>query len=401
MATTKVSGELVDLNESTSESGLKIPTGTNANRPATDVAGMIRNNTNESSNSSASCEEYYNGTAWKKINNVAIPPPLLFKTLIYSGNGSTQSLTGLGFQPDFVWIKNRNGTNPHGLWDSTRGAGKLIKSSSTDIQTGNSGDLLGSFDSDGFQVNRNYLSFTAYDNTNWGAGTYVAWCWKANGGTTSSNSNGSITSTVQAFSDAGFSIVKYTGTLAAATVGHGLSSAPEMVIVKNLNSSTNWWVWSANLGGGDKYLKLNGSDAVATATSIWDGTVPTSTVFSVANDSGSNGSGNEIIAYCFHSVANVSKISSYTGNGASTQAITGVGFQPDFIMLKDINSTEQWYMFDSVRGSDKYLHPNLDSSEGTSTDRLKTFDSDGFTVGSDAAVNGNGNTFIYIAIKTN
>ena len=212
MATTKVSGELVDLNESTSESGLKIPTGTNANRPATDVAGMIRNNTNESSNSSASCEEYYNGTAWKKINNVAIPPPLLFKTLIYSGNGSTQSLTGLGFQPDFVWIKNRNGTNPHGLWDSTRGAGKLIKSSSTDIQTGNSGDLLGSFDSDGFQVNRNYLSFTAYDNTNWGAGTYVAWCWNANGGTTSSNSNGSITSTVQAFSDAGFSIVKYTDT---------------------------------------------------------------------------------------------------------------------------------------------------------------------------------------------
>ena len=126
MATTKVRGELVDLNESTSDSGLKMPTGTNNNRP-TASEGMIRNNTNEASEGSASCEEYYNGTEWKKINNVAIPPIVGMSTLIYSGNGSTQSLTGLGFKPDLVWIKNRNGTNPNGLWDSTRGCSRKRK----------------------------------------------------------------------------------------------------------------------------------------------------------------------------------------------------------------------------------------------------------------------------------
>ncbi len=395
MATTKVIPDVLDLNESTSESGLKIPSGTELNRPATDVAGMVRNNTNETSASSASCEEYYNGTEWKKINNVVIPPPLLFKTLIYSGNGSTQSLTGLGFQPDFVWIKNRNGTNPHGLWDSTRGAGKLLKSNASEAETGNSGDLLGSFDSDGFQVNRNYLSFTAYDNTNWGAGTYVAWCWKANGGTTSSNANGSVTSTVQAFSDAGFSIVKWDGTGAINTVGHGLSAAPELILIKPLDQVGDWQVYSSVTGNANK-LALNTSSA-ASSTTRWDSTSPTSTVFTLRDI----GLGTGQIAYCFHSVANVSKIGSYTGNGATTQAITGVGFQPDFIILKDTDSSEQWYMFDSVRGSDKFLHPNLDSSEGTATDRLSSFDSDGFTVGSDPSVNGNGNTFIYIAIKTN
>ena len=166
MATTKVSGELVDLNESTSESGLKIPTGTNNNRPATDVAGMIRNNTNEASEGSASCEEYYSGAAWKKINNVAIPPIVGFKSVIYTGNGSTQSITGLGFKPDFVWIKERTGTNPHALYDSVRGAGKLVSSNDQSAQSGNSGDLLGSFDADGFQVNRQYLTNPNYDTTN-------------------------------------------------------------------------------------------------------------------------------------------------------------------------------------------------------------------------------------------
>jgi len=399
MATTKVRGELVDLNESTSESGLKMPTGDNNNRP-TAATGMIRNNTNESSDSSASCEEYYNGSAWKQLNNVVIPPPLLFKTLIYSGNGSTQSLTGLGFQPDFVWIKNRNGTNPHGLWDSTRGAGKLLVSNTNAAETGNAGDLMGSFDADGFQVNRNYLAFTAYDNTNWGAGTYVAWCWKANGGTTSTNNEGSQTTTVQAFTDAGFSIITGTmGSSGSSTFGHGLGVAPKMIIVKDIANANAWMVYHESMGAG-KEIRLNDSAAATSSTSPWGNTAPTSTVYTGGNGYIANAGAN-FVAYAFAEVTNVSKISSYTGNGATTQAITGVGFQPDFIILKDTDSTEQWYMFDSVRGSDKFLHPNLDSSEGTATDRLSSFDSDGFTVGSDPSVNGNGNTFIYIAIKTN
>ena len=185
MATTKVSGELVDLNESTSESGLKIPTGTNANRPATDVAGMIRNNTNETSESSASCEEYYSGAAWKKINNVAFPPPQAFKTVIWTGNGTSQSITGVGFQPDFVWGKERSNTSSNELLDTTRGVTNYISTNLSNAQ-GTSGQGLQSFDADGFTVGNDGA-------WNQNGETYVAWCWKADGGTTSSNTDGSTT----------------------------------------------------------------------------------------------------------------------------------------------------------------------------------------------------------------
>ena len=391
MATTKVIPDVLDLNEATSESGLKIPTGTQFNRPATDVAGMIRNNTNEASEGSASCEEYYNGAAWKKINNVAIPPIVGMSTLIYSGNGSTQSLTGLGFKPDLVWIKNRNGTNPNGLWDSTRGAGKLLVSNTDAAESGNAGDLMGSFDADGFQVNRQYLTNTAYDNTNWGAGTYVAWCWKANGGTTSSNTDGDITSTVQANTEAGFSIITYqTNGSNSARVGHGLGTTPKIVLIKKYGSTCAWHFMTTQIDGSFDDLILN-TDAVKSDSGL---TAPTSTTF--AAESGS--SGEDMICYAFAEISGYSKFGTYTGNG-STQSITGLGFQPSWVLIKSATQVANWLLFDSVRGATKGLSPNDSAAEITNANMLTSFDSDGFSLGNQTSVNANTETYIYMAFK--
>ena len=391
MATTKIIPGVLDLNEATSESGLKIPTGTELNRPATDVAGMVRNNTNETSNSSASCEEYYNGAAWKKINNVAIPPIVGMSTLIYSGNGSTQSLTGLGFKPDLVWIKNRNGTNPNGLWDSTRGAGKLLVSNTDAAESGNAGDLMGSFDADGFQVNRQYLTNTAYDNTNWGAGTYVAWCWKANGGTTSSNTDGDITSTVQANTEAGFSIITYqTNGSNSARVGHGLGTTPKIVLIKKYGSTSAWHFMTTQIDGSFDDLILN-TDAVKSDSGL---TAPTSTTF--AAESGS--SGEDMICYAFAEISGYSKFGTYTGNG-STQSITGLGFQPSWVLIKSATQVANWLLFDSVRGATKGLSPNDSAAEITNANMLTSFDSDGFSLGNQTSVNANTETYIYMAFK--
>ncbi len=395
MATTKVRGELVDLNEATSESGLKIPSGTLLNRP-TASEGMIRNNTNEASEGSASCEEYYNGTEWKKINNVAIPPIVGMSTLIYSGNGSTQSLTGLGFKPDLVWIKNRNGTNPHGLWDSTRGAGKLLVSNTDAAESGNAGDLMGSFDADGFQVNRNYLAFTAYDNTNWGAGTYVGWAWKANGGTTSSNTDGNITSTVQVNQAAGFSIVQYTGTGSNVQVGHGLGTAPTMVIFKNVSDAVNWYVWTSATGSLIRFEGLNTDSAAV--TSGLSTTLGASTI-DFTNTGDYSASGKDYIMYCFAEISRYSKFGTYTGNG-STQSITGLGFQPGWVLIKSATQVASWQLFDSARGATKGLNPNDSAAEFTNANMLTSFDTDGFSLGNQTSVNANTETYIYMAFLT-
>ena len=382
MATTKVSGELVDLNEATSESGLKIPTGTNNNRPATDVAGMVRNNTNETSEASASCEEYYNGAAWKKINNVAFPPPLAFKTVIYNGNGSTQSITGVGFKPDFVWIKPRSFTDNHVLSDSSRGVNKSIASNTNSAEQTTLG--VTSFDADGF-------SLPNWGNVNQNGATFVAWCWKANGGTTSSNTDGSTTSTVQAYPEAGFSIVKYTGTGANASVGHGLGVAPKFLMIKKLNSSSDW---TAGALDWTKYLEPNGTPPFRTSN-VWQDAAPTSSVFTLTTGGDSNGNGNEYIAYLFSDIDNVSKVGSYTGNGG-TQSIT-VGFQPDWLVFKSTNNTEDWYVMDSVRGVNNVLYWNSAGAEGTSAG--VSFTSTGFELTS--SFNASARDYLYLAFKTN
>ena len=337
---------------------------------------------------------------WAFASDPSAAPVLAdsFANKLYTGDSNTtQSITGLGFQPNLIWQKSRSTNYSNFLMDSVRGRNSSLISNSTAANNPGSsaGNDLVSFDTDGFTMGPTQQIYGKVNGV-----TYVTWNWKANP-IPSINTDGTIQSVVSANQASGFSIVKYTGTFAAATVGHGLSSAPEMVIVKNLDSTTNWWVWNADLGGGDKYLKLNGSDAVATATSIWDGTVPTSTVFSVANDSGSNGSGNQILAYCFYSVSGYSKIGTYTGN-ASSNSITGLGFQPNWVMIKRTDSANGWNVFDSARGAGMALFPNLTNAEANNTANFVSFDSDGFSLASSGGdTNASGGTYLYMAFKEN
>jgi hypothetical protein len=208
---------------------------------------------------------------------------------------------------------------------------------------------------------------------------------------------------ISANANAGFSIVQHTGTGVAGKIPHGLSATPEMIIRKNIDAAKDWNVYHSGAGLAMGYL--NHSDTFSTtnnAADSFDRTAPTSTVFSVgqANNQG-NINGNRYIAYCFHSVAGYSKFGSYTGNG-STNAITGLGFQPDWILIKDTSAAESWRLFDSVRGVPNTFFINTASAETTDSG-LVSFDSDGFTLGYDwySRVNTNGNTYIYMAFKIN
>ena len=404
MATTKIIPGVLDLNEATSESGLKIPTGTNNNRPATDVAGMIRNNTNETSEGSASCEEYYSGSAWKKINNVTPPPPAFgFKNILYSGNSSTQAITGVGFKPDWVWIKERGpSAENHNLYDSSRGVRNFIVSNSTAANVFGSAQRLNAFDSDGFTLGSD-------NEINDSGSTYVAWCWKANGGTTESNTNGTITSTVQA--SEGFSIVKWTGDgNASSTVGHGLNSTPEIIILKDLSNTRDWQVYSS--GGGSTY-KFGGNLNLGSAFNTSAGTNgafndPSSTVINFTNGSSSidnlNANGADYIAYCFASVTGKIATGSYTGDGNSNGPTITTGFQPDFLLVKRFDTGDTWRILDSARSTSNprndYLDPDSTQAEASSVFSNVDFNSDNFqlkTLGSN--YNNNGGLYMYLAFK--
>jgi hypothetical protein len=395
MATTKITNpDLFDLGSL--DTALKLPSGTTAERPTSPSTGEWRYNTDNN------LIEFYDGGAWRDLQSEDIPPTPSenFNTVLYDGTSATHAITGVGFEPDLVWIKDRNNAEQPILNDSTRGAGYDLSPDRTNAEAYRPTGFI-SFDSDGFTLGTDGGG-VVNDSAR---GPYVAWCWKANGGTTSSNTDGTITSTVQANTKAGFSIVKYTGTFAAATVGHGLSQSPEMIIVKNLVSTTaSWRVWHTDLGGGDKYLSLNELSAVGTATSVWNGTVPTSTVFSVANDTGSNGSGNDMIAYCFKSVAGYSKFGSYVGNLTSqTNIITG--FEPAFVMIKcssGFNSGD-WVIYDNKRNpTNPKINPLLIRPFAEQNALLFgiNFNSNGFSIPTTCttnSVNQTGYTYIYMA----
>ena len=291
-----------------------------------------------------------------------------FNTVTYSGNGSAQNITGLGFQPDLVWIKNRNDTNPHALFDSVRGPGKFLSSQSTAAETGNTGNLLGSFDTDGFQVNRNYLAYTGWDTTN-GANSplsYVAWTWKA-GKTPYINENGSIDSVVSANQASGFSIVKY---LTPAnngnyTVGHGLSSAPDLLITKVLTIDGYRWTTYNSFSGPQYYMALDETRAATSYPAAFP-VAPDSSLFTLS-PTWPHPIGHSAIAYCFHSVAGFSKFGSYTGIG-SGNVVVDCGFEPAFVMVKSSSNTgTHWEMMDNKRS------PNIYNSTGSSV-RLRAND---------------------------
>jgi len=271
---------------------------------------------------------------------ISFQPSDHFNTKLYTGNGSTQSITGVGFQPDWVWLKRRDASASHELHDAVRGATKRLKSDGTNAEFTDT-DTLTSFDSDGFSIGSG-----SQINTN--SATQVSWNWLANG-QGSANSDGSINTTyTSANTTSGFSIVKYTGTGANATVGHGLGVAPSMIITKSLVATQEWCVGMDALGW-DKLLFLNETSASQSGSTYWQSTAPTNQVFSVGT-AGPTNSSSAMIAYCFAEKTGFSKFGSYTGNGNADGAFVYTGFKPAFILIRSV-STTNWNMFDNKRSA--------------------------------------------------
>ncbi len=339
-----------------------------------------------------------------------------FSPTIYTGNGGTQNIY-TPFAPDFTWIKNRNDANGHAWFDSVRGAGRIISSNSTVASSGNSRDLLGSFNPNGFQVNRNYLTNTAYDTTNGSSSlTYVSWNWKA-GGLPTINSDGTRTSIVSANAAAGFSIVKWTGDGAAATIGHGLGGAPGLIIVKKLTGTSDWPVYSSGLTSAAYRMLLNDTGVENTTNDEWNSTDPTTVspfVFSVGNGGNVSDNGQSFIGYCFADIAGYQKVGTYTGavSGStpgtviSTSVNGDSGFLPRFVMVKVIDfNNEDWHIYDSTRGGGnstaKDLLPNKSSAETDFSTRTVNFVNNGFYWSfnnGDPAINNSPLTYIFLAI---
>ncbi len=318
-----------------------------------------------------------------------------FSTVTYSGNGGTHGIEGLGLEPDFVWIKDRTTGSSHRLHDSVRGAGIKLSSDTTAAEVDESSSFT-SFDADGFSLAG---SAGAYNTS---GRNYVAWCWDAGTGSAVSNTDGSITSSVKANTANGFSIVSYTGTGANATIGHGLSSAPEMIIFKERNASDNWSVYHTSIGNTYK-LRLNGTNAqIGSSANLFNSTSPTATVFSTGTDGELNG---QMIAYCFHSVSGYSSIGSYSGTGASGNSITGLGFKPAWLMIKRTDASgDSWVIHDNTRTPsgtvDEILLANSSSAELTNASYAVDFDADGFTLQTtNVGWNASGGTYIYMAFK--
>ena len=328
-----------------------------------------------------------------------LTPSENFKVVTYTGDGtSSQAITGVGFKPDFVWLKNRDGTTWHNVTDSSRGVGKQLAPNATADEEYNAA-FLTSFDSDGFTLG----GANGYNNN---GVDFVAWCWKAGEGTTSSNTDGNITSTVQANTDSGFSIATYTGSGSTTTIGHGLLSTPEMIIAKSTSDAYEWKIWHKDLSSG--YQLLFNTAGQANDSSVWTTTVPTSTVFSVGTNVGVNQSTKNYIAYCFHSVEGFSKFGSYTGNGSANGPIVETGFEPAFLMIKNTSSTESggasWLMYDNKRNTsnprNSRLWANLDGAEYSTACYDVDFLSNGFQIAafcSTYGMNESGDTYIYMA----
>ena len=321
-------------------------------------------------------------------------PSAFFNSVLWTGNGvGGTNITGVGFQPDLVWIKRRSAVENHVWNDAVRGVPKNIYSSLA--QAEDSGSLMSAIISDGFTVQTDA-------SVNVDGSTYVAWNWKAGTSFTndaSSTSIGSIDSAGSFNNDAGFSIVTYTAGGAAATIKHGLSSAPKMIFTRRLNGSPNWGVY---YGDPTDYLELNTTAATQDDANMWNDTAPTSSVFSVGGDNKSSGGGN-YVAYCFAEKKGYSKFGTYTGNDDDDGAFVYTGFKPAFVMVKiTAGQTDNWIMQDnkinSFNGaSSQRLRPNSSGAEFSSSNEIDLL-SNGFkTHGADGEINGSGFSYIYMA----
>ena len=326
-------------------------------------------------------------------------PSDYFRIKTYAGNATqNRAITwdeSSNMKPDWLWFKNRSATQSHCVWDSTRGPlQRLITNSSGSQNTENTN--LDSFDTNGFTVDHEAI-------INGNGANYVTWGWKANGGTTASNSSGTITSTVQADTTAGFSIVQYSGTGSNATVGHGLGVAPDAVIIKCTNDSQNWRVYHRGMDATapeDYALILNNSTVRDNDNTAFNDTAPTSTTFSIGTSATINQNGNIHIAYCFAEKKGYSKFGFYIGNGGTDGPFIYTGFRPAFIIQREVGNSRDWTMIDSKRSTfnvmDDRLLPNDSAAEATNN--LTDFLSNGFKCrGNQSNTNGNGSRYIYWA----
>jgi hypothetical protein len=320
-----------------------------------------------------------------------------FAPVLYTGTGSSQSITGVGFQPDWVWIKSRSAATSNSLYDAVRGVQKELVSNNAGDQVTEATSLT-AFGSDGFTVG-------ALARLNTSAATYVAWNWKANGAG-STNTAGSITSTVSASTASGFSVVTYTGTGGNATIGHGLGVAPQLIFVKGRDTSTADWFVYTSTQAATKFLILNTTAAVGTDASAWNSTAPTSTVFSVGGAYSTSWSAKTYVAYCFAPVAGYSAFGSYTGNGSADGPFVYTGFRPAYLLVKNATSTGDWIVVDAKRNTynmmDSGLQPNGAYAEASNSNYRFDFLSNGFKVRTtNFEANQSGNTIIFMAFASN
>ena len=328
-------------------------------------------------------------------------PTKQFNAIVWTGNRSNNStvnnIDNVGFQPDLVWLKFREQSYDWRYVDSSRGVTKTFRSN-TSVPTQVESNGIYQFDSDGFSVKGD-------NNYNYNGGLFTGLCWKANGGTTSSNSDGNVTSAVQANQAAGFSIVTYTGTgSSGATVGHGLGATPTWMIVKNQDTDRNWACFHVDSNSSGQRAMLLNSNSSGDVSNYWNGTQPTSSIFSLGGETEVNQSGDDIIAYCWTDIPGYSKFGSYEGNGNSFGPFIYTGFRPRLIFFKRFDSTSGWTVVDTGRYTHNHYHGpgriewNLSNAEttGSSASREMSVLSNGVKILTDNSnINANGGDYIY------
>ena len=348
------------------------------------------------------------------VNTQNLPTPTIsngasyMAATTYTGTGaaltianSANNTIGTTFQPDWVWIKDRSAVASSNILDSVRGVRIHLESNTTSAETTEAvGVGLTAFNSNGFSLGTDNAGA---GRVNFNGDTFVAWQWNA-GGSTVTNTSGSISAQVRANPTAGFSVITWTGTGANATVGHGLGVAPSMIINKPRGVVDNWISWHTTLGS-TGYIYLNLTNASATGASVWNSTLPTSTVFSVGTSSNINSSGQTMVSYCFAAVAGYSAFGSYTGNGSTDGPFIYTGFRPRWIMFKKTSGgTDNWEIIDTSRNTsnvnDKGLAPNSTAAEISS--RGGDVLSNGFKLRfANGTTNESGFTYIYAAFAEN
>ena len=322
-----------------------------------------------------------------------------FDTLLYTGTGSSNSITGLNFAPNWTWIKSRSLSSTHKLMDSVRGDGLTLASNNTNAEASDS-SIFSSLDSSGFTV-----TGTA-NSTNASSATYVGWNWNAGGGSTVTNTDGTISTQVRANPTAGFSIVTYTGTGSAGTIGHGLGVVPDTIITKTRNATGNWTVYNKNLDHASstshRVLRLNNTAAQTGSSALYYGNDPTSSVQHLAAYTDSNQSSETYVAYCFSEVAGYSKFGSYTGNGNADGTFVFTGFRPVWVLIKNSSSgSTDWILkdatIDTFNVMNKAFKANTNDAEFASLTGVD-FLSNGFKIRNNGSFsNTSGNTYIYLA----